>query len=72
MVMVVEPPLTKYTMRSGREASVGRRSLYRQRRSSTSSVKPRNIIQQMDRIAQINWENCYKHTYTHMHIHTGL
>ena len=36
---------------------VGRRSLWRQQRLSTSSAKPRNIIQQMERRAHRNWAN---------------
>ena len=55
--MVVEPPLTRYTMRRGREATVGSRTLTLQRKLSTSSAKPRNIMQQMDSSAQMNWEN---------------
>lgn len=47
--MVVFPKLVKYTMSNGREAMVGRRSLWRQRRFKTSSAKPRKIMQQMAR-----------------------
>lgn len=55
--MVVEPPFTRYTMRRGREAMVGRRSLWRQRKSKTSSVNPRKTMQQMERRAHMNCEN---------------
>ena len=55
---VVEPPLTKWIMRRGREANVGRRSLWRQRRLRTSSANPRKVIQHtLSRAAQRYWTN---------------
>lgn len=56
-MMVVDPPLTRYTMRRGKEARVGRRTLCRHLRFSTSSANPRKIMQHTDSKAQINWEN---------------
>ena len=45
-------------MSSGREAMVGRSSLCLQRRLSTSSAKPRNIMQHTDSRAHRNCANC--------------
>ncbi len=53
----MEPPLTRYTIRRGRDATVGRRTLTLQRRFRTSSANPRNIMQQIESRAQMNWEN---------------
>ena len=54
----MEPPLTKWIMRRGREANVGRRSLWRQRRLRTSSANPRKVIQHiLSRAAQRYWTN---------------
>ena len=44
-------------MSSGREAMVGRSSLCLQRRLSTSSAKPRNIMQHTDSRAHRNCAN---------------
>ena len=44
-------------MRSGREASVGKMSLYRHLKSRMSSAKPSKIIQQIDNKAAMNSTN---------------
>ena len=67
--MVVEPPLTRYTIRRGRDATVGRRTLTLQRKLRTSSAKPRNIMQQMESNAQRNWENWTKERNSYMMEH---
>jgi hypothetical protein len=38
--MCVDPKFTKYTINSGSEATVGKMSLWRQRKLSTSSANP--------------------------------
>ena len=58
MMTVVELKLTWYTISSGRDAIVGKRSLYRHFRSRTSSAKPSRTMQQMDNSAAMNSTNC--------------
>ena len=53
--MVVAP---LYVHSSGSDATVGRMSLYRQGRSSTSSAKPSRTMKQMDKRAALYDASC--------------
>lgn len=56
-MIVVDPPLTRYTISRGSEAIVGKNNLCRHLKSRTSSANPRNIIQHIDNWAHINCVN---------------
>lgn len=51
IIINVELKFTKYTIKSGNEATVGKSNLCLQRKSKTSSAKPNKTIQQIDKSA---------------------
>ena len=69
-MIIVRSKVTRYTMSSGRDAMVGSSILWRHFRLRTSSAKPRNIIQQIDRRAAKNCTYCKMEITISLDIHT--